>query len=492
MHAKLDRVVTFVLIASGLLVLASYLGLAIVHLSTLYDINQTSGAWLSFAYYLDHGVLYPPPYMHGFYAGTRYMPLFFAIHAAIAHWTGEYLASGKLATLASMIGIVVALYAIISARIRSPLLALALAAVPLATFVGHKGSLTIRSDVLPLAISLFALYLVDDKARPEAAPLSWRRLVGSAILAGVAPLAKFTSFHALTAGFADLFFKDKKRAFAYAGVGFGTFVLGLFAVESLSGGRFFENFSTVAVGPGRNTKNLAFALSQYAWYVRSDRGFLIILVLAFVALARMRKAKVDLYKIYFLLQLVISIGFFFDVGAEYNHLIDLCAASVIVLVDNLLPTAPAALRVFTLAALGFVSIFGFFVHHLPAWTAPERTIDPRQWLERDLGLRDQTFLTQDPTVAVVLNQRPIVADDFQYRVLVDKGVIPSDELPSRIRAHEFDRIVLLNPPDNDDPEDPDCSARELGSQPAHDIRAGYALEKHVGKYYVYRPKELTP
>jgi hypothetical protein len=493
--STIDRILAITFIAFGVLALSSYTALAFVHLFTLYDINQTSGAWLSFAYYLDHGTFYPRPYEHGWYAGTRYMPLFFAFHALLAQVTGEYLASGKLATLVSTIAIVVALALILRPRVRSLPLSIALAASPLATFIGHKGSLTIRSDVLPLALSLFALYLVDEKTRSEGAPISWKRLLSAALLAGLAPLAKFTSFHALTAGFIALSFKDKRRAMLFGLVGFAVFLSGVLATEALSNGGLSANFSATALGPGENKRGLGFAIETYAWYVRSDRVFAVMLGFAFVSFVRSWwrpwRLRLDLYKIYFLLHAVISLGFFFDVGAEYNHLIDLVAAAVIVCADGLEPEAPRPIRRAVLVGFTLALAFGLWVHHAAAWRAPERGQDARRWLEDGLGLKGLRFLSQDPTVPVLLDQRPVLADDFQYRVLVEKGIVPDEELPERIRVREFDRIVLLNAPDSYDPLDPEFFARELGAKPARTIRREYELEKQVGRYYVYRPRELT-
>ena len=77
-------------------IVASAAALALVHVADLYEMDHVSGVWLGLAQYFNEGVFYPPLEAQGHYAGTRYMPLQFCLHALLARLTGEYLISGKL------------------------------------------------------------------------------------------------------------------------------------------------------------------------------------------------------------------------------------------------------------------------------------------------------------------------------------------------------------------------------------------------------------
>lgn len=487
MSRKFDHAVHAVLAIIGVVVLLGYLALAIVHLTTLYDINQTSGAWLSFAYYVRNGVLYPPLNESGYYAGTRYMPGFFSVHAALSMLTGEFLASGKLLTALSAVGIVAALRHVVFEATRKPLIALAAAAVFLATFVGHKASLTIRGDVLPLAMSLLSLVLLDRSGRDARNPPSTRLLLASAVLAGLPPLVKFTSFHALAAGFLFLVRYDRKRAFSYAFTSAAVFAVGIAAIEILSEGRFHENLHAAAVA-GSNKRTFIEAMSVYFYWLKLDRGFFLLLLLVPLAFLRRTKAPyVDLWRIYFLLHLCITSGFFFDTGAEYNHLVDLLAATII-LAGEVLGSEDVRLRALAATAFILAGAFGLVTYQIPAWTAPERGMKASRLFAEEMGLAGKHFLTHDPTVAVLMGQRPLVADDFQFRVLVAKGIVQVHELPERITRKEFDRIVLLNGFDAPSSDPSYYRDREFGPFVARVIRENYELEKKVYKYYIYRPK----
>lgn len=503
-RARLLQVLATTLVVIGGLLLSSYLGLACVHAGTLYDINQTSGAWLSFAFYRDRGVLYPPIFDGGYYAGTRYFPAFFTLHAYLARLTGELLVSGKLLTFTCVVASVSALSVITTRRAGGRLLGVAAASILLATYVGYKGALTIRGDVLPLASSLIALALLDGELRrlerPGSARLGFalsRAVWIAALLAGLAPLAKFTSFHALTAGTLALGARDRRAALVFGAAGFSVFLGGLLATQLASDGRFLENLQATAVAPEGHARSLFGALSTYALYVRLDHAFLLLIPPALLAIAR-RPAPTDLFRIYFVLHLVISIGFFFDTGAEYNHLIDLLAAVIILGSELLAPSAEgpaparglpdgAVVRLGALACFLGAGVLGLVVHHRDGWTSPERGRPAREVLEQELGLAGKTLLSHDPTVPVLLGTRPVVADDFQYRVMVMRAAINTTELPDRVRAGAFERIVLLNAPEPD-PEDPRFEDRELGPHVARAIRERYALERRVGRFFVYAPR----
>lgn len=483
MPETVERALRALVIALGAFILLDAVALAVVHASTLYAVNQTSGAWLSFAYYAREGVLYPPLAEHGYYAGTRYFPGFFLLHAGLAKLSGEFLLSGKLLSYLSAAGLIFGLTRAIDHKLKHTALSAALAMTVLATFIGHKASMTIRGDIFPAAISVAVLVLLER--RLDKNTLSTRALLLIAALAALPPLAKFTSFHALTAGAIYLFFRDKKRGVLFGAVGFAVFIAGVVATHVLSDGRFFESLAAAATAPDTHKRTAWEAIRTYLEFIKYDRPFLLLFPFAFVALA-LTNQRFSLWRIYFVLQLVISIGFFFDTGAEYNHLIDLLAATI-VLAAELAANSRKVLRIASLAAFSLAAFFGLYTYHRGAWTAPERGMDVQRYFAETLDLHDYPILAHDPSVAVLSGRRPVVADDFQYRVMVWRKLIAPTELPARIAQREFQRIVLLNPeaPPADDPEFNDV---EMGTLVARAIRDHYVLERHVDRFYVYRPR----
>ena len=92
-------------------ILGDALGHVIVHLRDLSAITHISGIWMALAQSLRDGVLYPPLQQDGYYAGTRYMPLYFTSIALLETLTGDYLLAAKLASLLAMVGLLAAVFA---------------------------------------------------------------------------------------------------------------------------------------------------------------------------------------------------------------------------------------------------------------------------------------------------------------------------------------------------------------------------------------------
>ena len=106
---------------------------ALLHLNDLAgSMTHVSGIWMALAQYLNDGIFYPPLHADGYYAGTRYMPVFFSLIAGIEHLTGNYLVAAKVVTMLAMAGLVTATVVAVWRTTRRPLDAVALGGLVLA------------------------------------------------------------------------------------------------------------------------------------------------------------------------------------------------------------------------------------------------------------------------------------------------------------------------------------------------------------------------
>src|SRR5437868_3825598 len=96
--AKAPALLDAALLFSALLVLGSCAAFALCHLNTGYNLDTGSGVQMGLAAHLNAGRFYPALYDGQYYGGTRYMPLYFVLHAGAARLTGEYVVSGKALT----------------------------------------------------------------------------------------------------------------------------------------------------------------------------------------------------------------------------------------------------------------------------------------------------------------------------------------------------------------------------------------------------------
>jgi len=470
-----DRVLTKLLLVLGMATLLSSLALWTVQLNAFDQPNAATGAWMSLAYYTSQGMLYPPIAKEGHYGGTRHMPLFFSLHAGLARLTGEYYASGRLAVLLSLTGLIVAMALAIRSNTLSVPLAVAVSGLVLATGVGMRVLLAIRGDVLPVFLSVLGL-LVIERCR------SRRMFVLGAALLALAPLAKFTAFSALIAATVYLLLRAPRRAAALLLVALCVLGTGLLATQWLSGGRFVENLISCSAG-GTGGRSLPGALYEYGFFLYVHAQLLV--PLAFLGFLCPHRAS-KLWQIYFVTNFVLALGFFFDVGSASNHLIELLSAATIAASVCLRPEEPS-LRRAALLVFAWLALLGLGLYHVEAWRPEHRQTTPRQLVVRELELQNKHFLSEDPTLSILMNKKPVVLDFFMFRVLTEKGIIPPVELPQRIRNKEFDRVILLR-------YLPSADAlswyreKGFGDRVARAILDAYVFEKEVRGYYVYRPK----
>ena len=142
-----------------------------------------------------------------------------------------------------------------------------------------------------------------------------------------------------------------------------------------------------------------------------------------------------------------------DVGAGYNHLLDLIPLVAILVgalwsrVDapRVLPSSAALLGsvlVVSMLASFFVVLKPPVVEALGMTLHHSATSCPRRPLDRFIG-RNDLVLSEDPGISALRGERPVVLDAFMFLRLTERHPEWGQDLIERIRSHEFDVVVLL-------------------------------------------------
>jgi hypothetical protein len=95
------------------------------------------------------------------------------------------------------------------------------------------------------------------------------------------------------------------------------------------------------------------------------------------------------------------------------------------------------------------------------------------------------LLSEDPYVPVSLHQDPVVLDPFMLRRLEDRNPAAVQRLVERIRAREFELVVLvvpLEPPDQEWWRD-----MHFGTRVTQALADAYTYSGRAQGYYLYRP-----
>ena len=471
-------------------VVGDALAQAFIHLRDLSHITHIAGIWMTLAQQLRDGVFYPPLEQDGYYAGTRYMPLFFVLVAGLSRITGDYLLAAKLASLLSMLGVLAAVFAAARRRTTRSLDAFLCTAVVLVFPEGRQALLRPHADALAVAFTVAGLALLDGRARR---PLV---LAAAALLFALAMGTKVTSVAGCAAGCVFLFQHDRRSALWLAALTLGLAVVGFLLLQLGSDGRFLENFRAVGSG-GFTLERIKDGPVRFtlALIVSTKQNYATALLLgpAVVALLlNARQRRFSLWDWYFLFVIGLTIVIFTSPGTDPNHLLELEVAGVLVLAGWLphpaAESAPAseewAARGLVVVALVFGLVYAGFI-----WKeGPSADAIPAATLTA--ALPDGPLLTEDATPAILLGRRPVVMDAFAYRLLVERGRLDPEPLAQRLERREFRALVLLRL--LDDPHRQLMQDLHFGKRVTDAMRRSYRFKQQLGAYYLYEPNEDAP
>jgi len=472
------------------LIVGSWILLAIVRIDDRFALNHVAGARMALAQDVNHGTLYRPLYDGRNYGGTRFMPVPIVLHAAIARVTHEYIESGKVLSYAS-IALLLGLTLLVLRRLGSPLpVALALTSSIVATEPGLLAATGISGDALPVALQLGAIALVADSFRT-------RRLVAAAGLCALAIFVKFSAVWAPLAIGTWLLMKARRQLvpFAASFLAFFAGTLGLFLW--ISGGRLWSNVASLSVSGVSGLGALSRPATLPALLVQRMNALFILIVVAVVAwFAAWVGNRLTIYEVSLAWAVAVLLVVLTDIGAEYNHLIDLIVLAVVVvgrfwrvmarlrfgLVRSALPLVLAA----SLAASYAVTLAG------PVRDAVASALGhPRgdRFAAHPLSgyLRsDDVILSEDPSVPVEMNLRPLVLDPFMVRQF--DRIHPSwvDDLIERINRGEFDKVVLLK--ELDAASEYWYATWHFGPRVFQALEANYRLAIRTHGYFLYVPR----
>ncbi|MBO0696856.1 MAG: hypothetical protein J2P46_00540 [Zavarzinella sp.] len=471
-------------------VLAAALGQAVAHLHDLSQVNHVVGEWIALAQALSDGVFYPPLEQGGHYGGTRYVPVFFVLISGLAKVTPDYLVAAKLASLLSVGGLLTVVFVAcrrVTGHSADGLLA---AGAALAFPEVWRALQSPHADALAAALSVAGLVLCSSERMGKA------RLALASLLFALAMGTKFSSVAGPAAACLTVFQRDRRAGLSLAALTAGLTIGGLFSVNALSDGRFLENTRALASG-GMSAGSLPVGPVRLAYALKYSAilTFVVPILLpaaGFVLVRRAREGRFSVWEWYLLFTWGTSALIFASPGTDLNHLLELEVASVLVLVAGLRPAAPAPSPVTEsgIRALFAIALLLALVRQVGEWTSgPAPDAVPPARIAEAIGDAQPT-LSEDPTVPVLMGQRPFILDAFAYRILAEQGRIDPEQLAGRIRRHEFATLVLLrNVHDPNDPLNARFTEMHFGPQVTRAMAESYRFEQKVGAYSIFRPKQ---
>ena len=423
---------------------ASWLALMLWYWPGSLPQDSASGVWTALAQDLARGIFYRPTADAFGFGGTRYMPLFFALHAGLIRLSVDPVTAGVALSLASAVLFDVAVLAALRELGVEWALAVPLCLLTHATVAFQLLTLQVKGDFLAAALNMWGIWLGLRYARRPSAAL----FTACALAFLGAFLTKFTTVVGAVAVCTWLYRQGRPRAaLALAGALGGLALASLALIDWASDGHAFASFAVAAAGGMRP----AYALGAPLWFLRSaaqDPVSLIVLAGASVyAVARVREGSGGFARAYFALAAVFTLLIFTSPGTDTNHFLDVLAAATLLFGDQL-TRAPRRARL----AVGVPAL----IAGLTAATWIPGVISVRSVIERDgrpqrrevadiaarLGPAAHDLLSENPIVPVMLGQRPRVLDPFNLRLLARERPEIARDFRRRMDADSFGAVVL--------------------------------------------------
>jgi len=408
--------------------------------------DNASGVWTALAQDLARGIFYRPTADAFGFGGTRYMPLFFALHAGLIRLSVDPVTAGVALSLASAALFDLALLLAMRELDVEWTLAIPLSILTHATVAFQLLTIQVKGDFLAAALNMWGICLGLRYARRPSAPL----LVACALTFLGAFVTKFTTVGGAVAVCAWLHWRGRPRAaLALAGALGGLALASLAVIDWASDGRALASFAAAAAGGMRP----AYALGAPLWFLRSaaqDPVSLIVLAGASVyAVARLREGNAGFAPAYFVLAAVFTLLIFTSPGTDTNHFLDVLGAAALLLGDQL-TRQPRRARL----ALGVPAVVAGLTaaSWLPGMISVRSVIEKDGWPQRRevsdiaarLGPAAHDLLSENPIVPVMLGQRPRVLDPFNLRLLARKRPEIASEFRRRMDADSFGAVVLVD------------------------------------------------
>ncbi len=435
------------------------LALQVAHVRDQFKVGDNAGVWMTLAKEAGDGHLYRPLVDGIFHGGTRYMPIPIVSYAAVVKASGSLLTAGKVLSYLLALAVVAVLIAILRRRGCSLLASLALASAMFVTQAGLLAAAGIHFDTPSLALQLGALLVVSRSESPRA-------LTIAGVLCVFALLSKLNAVWAPIAIAIWLVVHSRRKLAIFAAVFAGGMAAGIGVFELASRGRFLTNIRTLgfagyhgSLGESDSGSSLSAGADRLLSYAHAQADAVLWLFpigLLAVAIAFLRH-RPTVFDIAFLVEIPILLLLYRDQGADYNHLID-PAALTIIAVGGLWGASRSKSSEFswmragiTIALVAAVAnafhpvlyaeteaavkqLSGRFPDAYPRATPLSSVIEPTDRL-----------LSEDPYIPITLGKKPVVADQFMYLRLLRTHPAWARPLAAQVRQARFDKIVLESP-----------------------------------------------
>jgi hypothetical protein len=433
------RLQLLLLVAAGLVIVIAVLRVWVCWSNDRY-IDHAAGAWIALAADLKDlkdGVFYRPLFGPSGYGGTRYFPLYFVLHALLLRLGIPVLLSGYLLSAAAMILLILGAFQLLRVLGAEPWLAACSASAILASYSVQLSLLSTRADGLAAALNIWGIAM---SAYPKP---SRSRILLASILFTLAWSTKLTTVFGFAASFLWLMFAGSSgMAWALAAETACGCLAVMVAMFLASQGRILGILKACSSG-GANP----ILIASGPWHMlniaaREDPGLLVFFFLALLSLSL--KSLRNLPTLFFVSTLAITAIIFGSPGTNFNHLLDVQVAAVVLFtawLSSKESPLPKELGIYALLLATLLAAVPL-CHKLEI---EDRLVPPHRFDKAIAFIGDvhKPVLAENPVLPVLAGQRPYLMDPFMLRVLWERNRTFGQPILEGLRNHDFCAVVLF-------------------------------------------------
>ncbi|MFI5305244.1 MAG: hypothetical protein ACHQYP_10685 [Nitrospiria bacterium] len=479
-------IIFFLVIIGSTAIFITKILFAIIHGSTF---EGAAGVWTSLAVDFSKGIFYRPVFSESVgYGGTRYFPLSFSLQALFLRLTGKPILSGHLVSLLAGILLLVGCYLLLRLLGTGLLPALALSlALPASSSVQFSLE-GMRGDILPLALNLFGFVFFLSKL-----PQKFSEIL-TALCFTLAFSAKITAIHGIVSLFLWLFLSGRKkealRILFITSAGYLIFLMILYYGTS---GRIIEIFK-VSSSAGTNFYTLGRAPFRFLNEVRFYDPVCLLLLFStgvVVAFYKFKRVAVTLQGIFLGVSVLITVFIFGSPGVQFNHFVDVMAASLLLIGSTVFHNEFRNLRslIFAYFVLIFISV-AFTLTDLKQIVLNNETKTVcRNRIVDLIKQREGPVISDNALFPIMAGRSSYILDSFLFPFIIRHDETLKAPLLRRIDQKEFSTIVKQAPLlKQDHLINKELDSDQFGFDMMNKVLSSYNEEDRCGDFVVYAPR----
>lgn len=401
-------------------------------------LEQVSGSWAALAIDLSKGILYRPLFSESIgTGGTRWMPLYFAIHGVLIKITGDVIVSGLMLSLFSSFMLLIAVAFLLRCYKINPFSFVILLALLLCSNNLLTAMTAVRGDILAAALNIWGIYFAVTSDNKNL------KIFLSCLFFSLTIITKITSVFGIATVVLWLFFNGRKNsAFKFAGIYSIFTILFIISLQIFSSGRFIEIFIFCASGGTTIIKFIKSPFNLINCITGTDPGVITILTFSLTLIFYKGRGIIkSQYALYMTVTLFITLFIFGSEGIVGNHLIDLNIASIFVIAGFIKEHEVETDMVIKCSLIVIILAFLINAHSL----RQIRKGKPLLASMKETAVlvdKSKNMISENPWLCIIMNRDIYMLDPWMFRLIEQKKPELLSEFYKRFDKGGFDCIVF--------------------------------------------------